>query len=152
MTTKSKRLDVIRELLRRNTISHQSQLLELLKLEGIVTTQATLSRDLREIGVIKESNVYTLPKDGDDLNLDLKPLASRLNGYVSKIDRSGSVVVLHTKEKNADDVAELIDSANFLQVVGVVGSRKTLFIATRSIGEATHLASQIRSLTNTARA
>ena len=146
MSAKSKRLSTIRDLLRRNTISHQSQLLELLEVEGISTTQATLSRDLRELGVIKENNVYRLAVEGQDLETDLGPLAEKLNGYVDRIDRSGSVVVLHTKDANAEDVADLIDSANFLQIVGVVGSRRTLFIATRSIGEATQLASQIRTV------
>lgn len=146
MSAKSNRLSTIRDLLRRNTISHQSQLLELLEVEGISTTQATLSRDLRELGVIKDNNVYKLAVDGEDLETDLNPLAEKLNGYVDRIDRSGSVVVLHTRDANAEDVADLIDSANFLQIVGVVGSRRTLFIATRSIGEATHLASQIRQV------
>ena len=148
MSAKSQRLSTIRDLLRRNTISHQSQLLELLEVEGISTTQATLSRDLRELGVIKDNNVYKLVVDGQDLDTDLGPLADKLNGYVDRIDRSGSVVVLHTRDSNAEDVADLIDSGNFLQIVGVVGSRHTLFIATRSIGEATHLASQIRSVAN----
>ena len=99
-----------------------------------------------ELGVIKENNIYNLPAEGQDLDKDLSPLAERLNGYVKRIDRSGSVVVLHTKEPNAEDVAEVIDSANFLQIVGVIGSQRTLFIATRSIGEATHLATQIRTV------
>ena len=148
MATKSKRLSTIRDLLRRNTISHQSQLLELLEVEGISTTQATLSRDLRELGVIKENSVYTILAEGENPDSDLSPLAERLNGYVHKIDRSGSVVVLHTNDANAEEVADVIDSADFLQIVGVVGSRKTLFIATRSIGEATHLAAQIRTISN----
>jgi len=120
MPAKPKRLSTIRDLLRRNSISHQSQLLELLEVEGISTTQATLSRDLRELGVIKENNIYTILAEGENLDSDLSPLAQRLNGYVEKIDRSGSVVVLHTKEA----------------------------IATRSIGEATHLAAQIRTIAN----
>jgi len=144
--SKAKRHETIRDLLKRNSVSNQSQLLALLTTEDIETTQATLSRDLRELGVVKENDTYLLPPASDRPRIGLNPITERLRENLSRVDRSGTLVILHLKERNAPQHAELIEGANFTQAVGVVGSGSTIFIATRSIGEASNLASQLRPL------
>ncbi len=61
MADKRQRQQRIREILARNEIHSQDQLQDLLSAESIRTTQATLSRDMRELGAVKGSGGYTLP-------------------------------------------------------------------------------------------
>jgi len=145
MAKKSDRLALIRDLLRRNTITNQAELLALLEIDGVETTQATLSRDLRALGVVKSDDVYALPPDGVTPTVDLSPFAAVIHEQLIKADRSGTLVVLHIRENASRQITEIIESSNLIQVVGVMGSDNTIFIATRSIGEASHLVGLIRS-------
>jgi transcriptional regulator of arginine metabolism len=98
-------------------------------------TQATLSRDLRDLGLARVSTEdggrYVLPEslagDGD------KPLLSNLLPQLfSRVDGVGELIVLHTVRSGAQPIAEAIDQEGFEEVLGTIAGDDTILIVTRS--------------------
>ncbi|MCA9290006.1 MAG: hypothetical protein KDA25_02695, partial [Phycisphaerales bacterium] len=94
MTSRDARRRRIVELVGRNRIDSQEQLLDLLAAESITTTQATLSRDLRSLGVVKGADGYEVLFDGTDERAVWKTLGRSLAGLVEHVAVGGTMVVL----------------------------------------------------------
>jgi transcriptional regulator of arginine metabolism len=98
-------------------------------------TQATLSRDLRDLGLARvhteEGGRYVLPESlGDD---DDKPLLGNLLPQLfARIDGVGELIVLHTVRSGAQPIAEAIDQEEFPEVLGTIAGDDTILIVTRS--------------------
>jgi len=118
---------------------------------GWSVTQATLSRDLRDLGVMRaptESGArYVLPEmvgDDDKLSLD-----SVLPQWFSKIDGVGELIVLHTMPGGAQPIAEALDSEAWPEVIGTIGGENTVLIVCRSAAARATLTERITRLANT---
>jgi transcriptional regulator of arginine metabolism len=129
MITPAKRRQRIRDLLSRNEVTTQEQLEALLEVEGITTTQATISRDLREIGVQKARDVYVLPAESASDGRERKRLVALLRQRVVSVHRSGTMVVLRTEHGLAPAVALEIEAAKLPHVLGAVAGADTVFVA-----------------------
>jgi transcriptional regulator of arginine metabolism len=129
MITPAKRRQRIRDLLSRNEVTTQEQLEALLEVEGITTTQATISRDLREIGVQKARDVYVLPAESASDGRERKRLVALLRQRVLSVHRSGTMVVLRTEHGLAPAVALEIEAAKLPHVLGAVAGADTVFVA-----------------------
>ena len=121
------RLKAARKLIKKEKIKSQDTLLALLQSEGFLVTQATLSRDLRELKVGRISDgegayIYTLPSDEERQETERAYIQDFLKGYVS-IDWSGNVVLVKTYSGHSDPVALAVDSLNFDEVLGTVAGR-----------------------------
>ncbi len=138
MIAKSQRQQRIRELLARNEIHNQEQLQELLRTERIEITQATLSRDLRDIGAFRGANGYGLPDPALRGKLQSKVLRQALRTS-SAITRSGTMVVLRTEPGHAPALAAEIGKTGLPQIVGVIAGHDSVFVATGSGGQAREL-------------
>lgn len=140
MIERQRRHQRISEILTRNEIHNQDQLRDLLATEDIAVTQATLSRDLRDIGAIKNTDGYRLPTI--DRNGDARTQALRrvLTAGVLAVQRSGTLVVIATRPAGADTVAALLDSTALPAVLGVVAHRDTVLVATPAAAAARELA------------
>lgn len=136
MTGKQLRQQQIREILRRNEIHSQEQLQDLLSAESIPITQATLSRDLRDIGAVRGPRGYVIQANRSGAALDTKGLERALRGVVHDIQRGGTLVILRTEPAHAQAVAREIDRAQLPQVMGTIAGDDTVFAATGSSGEA----------------
>lgn len=145
MARREDRLNRIVELLTTNEVASQEQLRELLLADGIDATQATLSRDLRELGVIKGETSYALPRGRTDARMAAKELAAALRGQVRSAQRAGSLVVLKTSPGMGQTIAVAVDQAGVPACVGAVASHDTVFVATHSESQARQLANQIKS-------
>lgn len=138
MIAKNQRQQRIRELLARNEIHSQEQLQALLRTERIETTQATLSRDLRDLGAIRATGGYELPDPA--LRGRLQNRALRLGLQSAKaIRRSGTLVVLQTEPGHAPALAAEIGKAQLPQIVGMIAGHDSVFVATGSGGQAREL-------------
>ncbi len=135
---KDKRRQRVREILARNEIHSQDQLQDLLFTESIATTQATLSRDLRDLGAVRGPEGYVLPPSTPRSHPDSKKLKHALRG-TSSIRRGGTLVVLGTDPGHAQALALHIDRAGLPQVLGTVAGHDTLIVATQSAGQAREL-------------
>lgn len=139
MSMRQDRRQVVLELVARNQITSQEQLQELLLVEGINATQATISRDLRDLGVIKTQRGYEVLNLDAISQTDVRDLRRSLKSDVRSIQRAASVLVLKTEFGVARALALKLDQSNLPQVVGTMASDDTIFIATRSSGQAGEL-------------
>jgi transcriptional regulator of arginine metabolism len=116
-------------------VGSQEDLRQLLLGRGMDVTQATLSRDLRDLGVARvpteEGGRYVLP--GSLLTDEDNPLLGNLLPQLfSRIDGVGELIVLHTVRSGAQPIAEAIDQEEFEEVLGTIAGDDTILIVTRS--------------------
>ena len=124
------RRSAIVRLLRSSPVRRQQELVRLLRREGHTATQSSISRDLRELGVLKHSDGYVLP-DGADLEARTQANFATVAQFVRDIRTAGtSITVLKTTIGAAQSVAAAIDKAGWEDVVGTVSGDDTMFIAT----------------------
>jgi len=122
------RRQAIVRILRDGHVRRQEDLAHMLKNEGFEVTQSSVSRDLRDLGVLKASGRYVLPPDE----------VSRANGdfgmltqFVRGLKRAGpSLTILRTTIGAAQSVAVAIDRAEWPEVAGTISGDDTIFIAT----------------------
>ncbi|MFN2564876.1 MAG: arginine repressor [Gemmatimonadaceae bacterium] len=137
MANKRDRQAVILELVRARPVSSQGELRRLLVGRGWEVTQATLSRDLRDLGLARvttEDGVrYVVP---EALTEDARPaLDATLAQFFESMDGVSELIVLRTLPGGAQPVAEAIDAEGWPEVLGTIGGENTILVVCRS-GEA----------------
>lgn len=143
MPSRAKRLDRLAEILATNQITSQEQLRDLLLADGYEATQATISRDLRELGVIKRESGYAAPANRRDARKAAKEVAAALRGQVKSAQRAGTMVVVHTLPGMGQTIAVALTQADLPACVGAIASHDTVMIATHSGAQARQFAQQI---------
>jgi transcriptional regulator of arginine metabolism len=143
----ARRRDLMR-ILHSGTVSSQQEIVVALEELGHDVTQATVSRDLREMGATKVRLagrvVYALPDDiprGAGGDLVARNLDRNLSEFALEISQAANVVVVHTAPGHASAVARAIDIASSKEVVGTVAGDDTIFVATGSSEIAAELVS-----------
>lgn len=124
---KSHRHSAIRELLVKTTVTNQDELRRKLVEHGIHVTQATLSRDIRELKLMKGPSGYALPviPDGED---DLPAIASVLQDFGLEVRQAQNLLIVLTTMGGAQPVAASIDSEDWSEVVGTIAGDNTVLI------------------------
>ena len=145
---RARRQRSIAQLLRRESITSQDELTERLAADGILATQATVSRDLEQLGAVKirrnGATAYALP---EQLGTPALPrLATIVRDWVRSVDTASNLVVLKTPPGSAHLVGVAFDQAELAEVVGTISGDDTIFVATRSAAEAEALADRLRNL------
>jgi transcriptional regulator of arginine metabolism len=154
-TTRAGRQARIVAILSSSSISSQGELAARLADEGIDVTQATLSRDLEELGAVKLRGadggvgVYVVPEDGSPVR-GVSGGTARLSRLLSEllvsVDASANLAVLRTPPGAADYLASAIDRAALPYVVGTIAGDDTLFVAAREPMTGAELARTLESL------
>ncbi|MFL6234454.1 MAG: hypothetical protein ACJ76N_15080 [Thermoanaerobaculia bacterium] len=126
---KKKRLRAIGELIAGDRpIGSQEELVEMLRERGIRGTQASVSRDLQELGIRRVKGRYVVKPWGDAAK-DVEGVL----GFVRQMKRNGPWLTLMTTVPNAAElVAGTIDAADWPEVVGALGENEIVFLATAS--------------------
>jgi transcriptional regulator of arginine metabolism len=118
---------VLAKIIREQVVGRQTELVALLRKLGVVATQSSVSRDLRELGVAKMGDRYVLPSASTQAKSDF----STLKQFVSaRLTAGNNLTVLKTTIGSAQSVAVAIDSAQWPEVVGTISGDDTIFIAT----------------------
>jgi transcriptional regulator of arginine metabolism len=140
MTTRAARQARIGELVSVKSIRSQSELARLLAEDGIEVTQATLSRDLEELGAVKlrapdgGAAVYVIPEDGSPVR-GVHGGTSRLTRLLTELlvsaDGAGNLSVLRTPPGAAHFLASAIDRAALAEVVGTIAGDDTVMVLAR---------------------
>lgn len=135
MTIKTRRQMRIVDIIRTEPVSTQEELAERLRREGIRVTQATVSRDIKELQLVKVPAGdgryrYALPEErqaGAYAERLLRILSECVTGY----DYSENIVVVSTLPATAPTVAEAIDSLSAEEVIGTLSGERTVFVVVR---------------------
>jgi transcriptional regulator of arginine metabolism len=132
MTTKFERQGTILRLVQQHPLSTQADVAQALKESGIEAVQATVSRDISQLGLVKVRNaagrlIYALPGAADLRRLD--ELATALRRYMGKTTASGSILVVQTPRGFAAALADAIDAAALPEVAGTIAGDNTVFVA-----------------------
>ena len=131
-------------ILREGLVRRQQDLVRLLKRDGHEVTQSSVSRDLRDLGVLKASGRYVLPADElTRTNGDFGTLAQ----FVRQLRLAGpTLTVLRTTIGAAQSVAVAIDRAEWPEVSGTISGDDTIFIATADGRARNKLIGRLRAL------
>ena len=130
---KPQRQHRIARLLEEQVISSQVQLVELLATEGMVLTQATVSRDLEELGAVKVripggQMAYAIPELAKDRVAPEEVLKKVLGEYLVEVTHSANLAVLRTPPGSAHVVASALDRAGLSEVLGTVAGDDTVLV------------------------
>ncbi|HTJ21201.1 MAG TPA: arginine repressor [Gemmatimonadaceae bacterium] len=150
MASKRDRQQAIVRLIGSSQISSQEDLKRLLAAEGLVVTQATLSRDLRDLGVVRAPGDngarYLLPEMVSD---EAKPsLEILLPQLFSRIDGVSELIVLHTLPSGAQPIAEAVDAQGWPEIMGTLAGENTILIVCRSMEARLSLTERLLDLAN----
>lgn len=138
--TKAQRQHRIAQLLEQDAVTSQVQLVELLAGAGVDATQATVSRDLEEMGAVKVrvpggESVYAVPELPHDRLAPEDHLRRVLGDWVVEVSHSANLVVVRTPPGSAHVVASALDRSGLAGVVGTVAGDDTLLvIAEEAVG------------------
>ncbi|WP_072531821.1 arginine repressor [Bacteroides ilei] len=138
MKSKNSRLDSIKMIISSQEIGSQEELLQQLAKEGFQLTQATLSRDLKQLKVAKAASmngnyVYVLPNNTMYKRMTDPHSASdmlRYNGFLS-IEFSDNIAVIKTRPGYASSLAYDIDNNNFHEILGTIAGDDTIMLIIR---------------------
>jgi transcriptional regulator of arginine metabolism len=139
---KNARQVIILELIKEFDIDTQEELSHRLKERGYAATQATVSRDIKELRLIK-----TLSKDGvykydapKGLDTGLQIQFMRIFSHsVTSIQRSGNLIILHTLSGSANAACEAVDALNTPEILGSIAGDNTIFIACAQDADMDHI-------------
>jgi len=132
---KAKRQAMIREIIERQSIQTQEELAEALREHGMVVTQATVSRDIKEMHLLKalaEDGSYryaTMDKGNQGVN---DRLIRMLADSVVEINSVNNLIVIRTLPGSAHVAAEAVDSLKWTEVLGTIAGDNTILVIVRS--------------------
>jgi transcriptional regulator of arginine metabolism len=141
-----RRRDAIVRVVREEAVRSQEELQRLLAERGFEATQPTLSRDVRELGLVKTPRGYALPgapDPGADAERRLERLERVLAESVLSVKVAGSLVVLRTPPAGAHPVAHAVDGADLPDAVGTIAGDDTVFVAASDPAAARALAARL---------
>lgn len=151
--TKAARHARIAELIRTRTVRSQTELVQLLADSGITVTQATLSRDLEELGAVKVrgtdggASSYLLPEEGGPPMRPAEQAPARLQRLLRELltgaDASGNLAVLRTPPGAAQFLASALDRSGLPEVVGTIAGDDTIAVIAREPLTGADLAAQL---------
>src|SRR5436190_16422316 len=148
---KQQRQHRIAGLLAGNAVTSQGQLVQLLTKDGVVATQATVSRDLDELGAIKVraaggDSVYAIPDLPKEQRTPEDHLRRVLGDWVVEVAHSHNLVVLRTPPGSAHVVASAIDRAGLPSIVGTVAGDDTIMVVVAERSSGAKVAREIAQL------
>lgn len=138
------RRNAILRIIRGAAVRNQDELVRLLQREGVEATQSSISRDLRDLGVLKASGRYLPPlEDASRAQTDFETLRQFVRGVAMA---GASITVVKTTIGAAQGVALAIDKAEWPEVVGTISGDDTIFLATDSARAQSAVVARLRSL------
>ena len=147
---RAERQRAIVDMLREGSARTQDEVAARLTQEGFEVTQATVARDLEQIGAVKVKREgklgYALPEKLGDRNWPVDRLGRIFAEWVQSVETSGSMVVVRTQPGSAHLVALAVDQAKLPEVVGTIAGDDALFIAVKSSLPTEPLAQRLRDL------
>jgi len=144
--SKRTRQNTLLELVQQQPYRNQDELRRALTRRGFDVTQATLSRDIHELGLVKTSDGYA-PQEGEQAAESTLPPAIRLvREFVLDVKEAQNLLVIRTALGSAQPVAAALDAEGWTEVVGTVAGDDTLLIISQNRRSAQKMAARIRGM------
>ena len=147
---KSKRHLKIINIIKDRNVKTQEELAQALQDEGIEVTQATVSRDIKDLGLIKiatedDSYKYALPSETDRIKM-VRRIEKMFKNFVLSIDVSGNLVIIKTLSGTASGLASALDNLEWDDVVGCVAGDDCIFLAVDEKSDRNQVANRLKEL------
>lgn len=138
-------------LLAQHAVNSQGALVELLAAQGVVATQATVSRDLEDLGAVKVrvaggDTVYAIPEHAKERIAPEDHLRRVLGEWVVEVAHSANLVVLRTPPGSAHVVGSALDRAGLADVLGTVAGDDTILVVASERAGGAKVAARVRTL------
>ena len=148
MMNKNKRKEKILEIVSKTEVNTQEELISVLQSQGLTVTQATVSRDIKELGLVKIAGKvkkyrYARP---EDTRSDVSGQIDRLRSVVVSCESAQNIVVLKTLAGNGNSIAVIIDGAKPEGVVGTLAGDDTVMIVAKDNDKAVEIRDELRRL------
>lgn len=143
---KARRHNAILRLIASGSIRTQEELSSALESEGIHVSQTTLSRDLRDLGVVKAAEGYHLLDGPVPAMRGAHALARVVAEFVVESRTAQNLVVLHTPPGGANAVAQCLDVADWPDIIGTIAGDDTIFVATPDASTARQVRERLERL------
>ena len=149
--SKLSRHQAILELLDAGPVPSQEELQRLLHRKGLDAGQATLSRDIRELGLVKTSDGYSLPVNGNGngnghADTALPSVSRLVREFVTSVRTAQNLLVTKTSVGSAQPVAAALDGENWPEAVGTIAGDDTILIVCTDSRSAGRLAGRIQGM------
>ena len=149
---KSQRQAKIMEIISNRNVETQEQLLEQLLQAGFRSTQATISRDIKELRIVKELTSFGTYRYTTATDEVAGTFSSKLNTIfrecITNFDYAQNMIVIHTLPGLASAAASAIDAMNMSVVLGTIAGDDTVFVVMRDSNSAAAFCGEIRNLLN----
>ncbi len=149
---KSKRQAKIMEIISNTNVETQEQLLQELQAAGFSSTQATISRDIKELRIVKELTNFGTYRYTTAVREVPSTFTGRLNAIfrecVTSFDYAQNIIVIHTLPGLAGAAASALDKMNMSVVLGTIAGDDTVFIVMRDTNAAAAFCGEIKGLLN----
>ena len=149
---KAKRQAKIMEIISNINVETQEQLLEQLQLAGFTSTQATISRDIKELRIVKELTSFGTYRYTTGVKEVPTSFSGRLNTIfrecVTHFDYAQNIIVIHTLPGLANAAASALDAMNMSVVLGTLAGDDTVMVVMRDTNAAAAFCGEIKSLMN----
>lgn len=150
MKNKTTRIEALKMLISSKELCSQEEVLQELKKEGFSLTQATLSRDMKQLKVAKAASmngkyVYVLPNETmyRRVHKPLSPTEMMRNSGFLSVHYSGNIGVIKTRPGYASSIAYNIDNSNIPAILGTIAGDDTIFIAIKEYANLEELSKDI---------
>lgn len=140
---KSYRLGQILKILRTQRVRTQADLAEALRKLDVEATQVTLSRDIRELGLVKTPQGYVLPVAMNPPGPDLETVVQE---FLQDVRAAQHTLILKTAAGSASPLAEALDQAAWPEIIGTIAGDNTILVITRDPKAATALRKKLLDL------
>lgn len=144
--SKLSRQNAILELLDEGSVASQEELQRLLRKRGFEAGQATLSRDIRELGLAKTSGGYSLPGREAAAESDLPSVSRLVREFVTSVRTAQNLLVTKTSIGSAQPVAAALDGENWPEALGTIAGDDTILIICEDKRSAGRLAGRIQEM------
>jgi transcriptional regulator of arginine metabolism len=143
--SKLSRQNTILELVQQESIINQEQLRKLLMRQGFEVTQATLSRDINELSLVKTPAGYSMGR-GEQPEPGHYSAGRLVRDFVTEVREAQNLLVIKTSAGSAQPVAAAIDDEGWTEIVGTVGGDDTILVISQSKKSAHKLAMRIKGM------
>lgn len=144
--SKFTRQRAILELVDASPVYSQEELQKLLRPRGFDVGQATLSRDIREIGLVKSTGGYSIPGRELPGETDLPSVGRMVREFVTSVRAAQNLLVTKTSVGSAQPVAAALDEENWPEAIGTIAGDDTILIVCQDNRAADRLAGRIQGM------